>query len=507
MDILEAAKQIEGAVRAYLSRDENGLYRIPFEMQRPIIMMGPPGVGKTAIVAQIARRAHINFVSYSITHHTRQSALGLPYIAHAEFAGKEYRVSRYTMSEIIAAVYDAIDETGVQEGILFLDEINCASQTLAPAMLQFLQYKTFGQHRLPQGWVIVSAGNPGEYNRSAREFDLAMLDRMKRIDVEPDLKVWMDYATSHRVHPAILTYLTNKPDNFYNVRAGVTHPQMVTARGWEDLSRMILAYEKEGIEVDYALVVQYIQHQEIAEDFSLYYALFSKYQDDYKVQEILAGEIDEAIEIRAAKAPFDERVALVNLLVDSVLDEVHRTAYFERACIYVRDLLKSNEQTLNETKEPIAYMSTLIAEVENKLEEVRSSSSHTKAQLQQLVKTKELLEDIRQSMAEQIVVGQQGRDNFELAKDMFNKACIAMASHISMTSKEIDNALDFLEKVYGTGQELLIFISKLTCDSNFMSYVAHHTNKKFSLACDGLMFHERGIQLLDKIKSLQDNDE
>ncbi len=80
MDIKEASEQVKGAVRAYLSKDGRGLYRIPFRMQRPIIMMGPPGVGKTAVVRQVADELGVNFVSYSITHHTRQSALGLPFI-------------------------------------------------------------------------------------------------------------------------------------------------------------------------------------------------------------------------------------------------------------------------------------------------------------------------------------------------------------------------------------------------------------------------------------------
>lgn len=63
------------------------------------------------------------------------------------------------MSEIIGAVYDKMEETGLKEGILFIDEINCVSETLAPAMLQFLQAKTFGSHKVPEGWIIVAAGN------------------------------------------------------------------------------------------------------------------------------------------------------------------------------------------------------------------------------------------------------------------------------------------------------------------------------------------------------------
>ena len=139
MNIKEAKIEIEGAIQAYLAKDDYGLYCIPFKMQRPIIMLGPPGVGKTAVVEQIAEEMDVNFVSYSITHHTRQSALGLPFIAQETFDGHEYSVSEYTMSEIIAAVYRAREESGVDEGILFLDEVNCVSETLAPAMLQFLQ--------------------------------------------------------------------------------------------------------------------------------------------------------------------------------------------------------------------------------------------------------------------------------------------------------------------------------------------------------------------------------
>ena len=138
MNINEAKDQIEDALMAYLARDEYG-YEIPMEKQRPVFLMGPPGIGKTAIMEQIASELGVGLVSYSMTHHTRQSALGLPFIVHKTYGDMECDVSEYTMSEIIAAVYDLIEDTGMQEGILFLDEINCVSESLAPVMLQFLQ--------------------------------------------------------------------------------------------------------------------------------------------------------------------------------------------------------------------------------------------------------------------------------------------------------------------------------------------------------------------------------
>ena len=208
MNIKRAKQEIKDSVEAYLLKGEDGDYRMPSIRQRPILLMGPPGIGKTQIMEQIARECKIGLVSYTITHHTRQSAIGLPFIREKLYGDREYSVTEYTMSEIIASVYEKIEATGIQEGILFIDEINCVSETLAPAMLQFLQYKTFGNHRIPEGWVIVAAGNPPEYNKSVREFDIATLDRVKRMDVEADFEVWKEYAVQAGIHASILSYLT-----------------------------------------------------------------------------------------------------------------------------------------------------------------------------------------------------------------------------------------------------------------------------------------------------------
>ena len=134
MNIKEAKEQIKNAMTAYFTKDEFGYCRIPVEKQRPVFLIGPPGIGKTAIMEQVASELNVGLVSYSMTHHTRQSALGLPFIVHKEYEGEEYEVSEYTMSEIIGSVYDLMRDTGLKEGILFLDEINCVSETLAPCM-------------------------------------------------------------------------------------------------------------------------------------------------------------------------------------------------------------------------------------------------------------------------------------------------------------------------------------------------------------------------------------
>ena len=205
MNIKQAKQEIQNTLRAYLSKDELGNYLIPTIRQRPVLLMGPPGIGKTQIMAQIAAETGVGLVAYTITHHTRQSAIGLPFIEHHNYGGKEYAITEYTMSEILASVYALMEKTGLKEGILFLDEINCVSETLAPMMLQFLQCKTFGNQALPEGWMIVAAGNPPEYNKSVRDFDVVTLDRVKRIDVKDDFAVWKEYARRNGVHGAVVS--------------------------------------------------------------------------------------------------------------------------------------------------------------------------------------------------------------------------------------------------------------------------------------------------------------
>lgn len=503
MNIQQAKEQIRGAIQAYLSTDERGMLRIPSRMQRPIVMFGPPGVGKTAIAAQVASEMGINFVSYSITHHTRQSALGLPYISDEEFDGRAYRVSDYTMSEIIAAVHRARRESGVEAGILFLDEVNCASETLAPAMLQFLQFKTFGMHELPESWIIVCAGNPPEYNRSAREFDPAMLDRMKRIDVDPDLPVWQDYAITAGIHPAVTTFLDAKPGSFYHVQAGVHGPQLVTARGWEDLSRMVQAYEAEGLHVDGELIRQYLQDDQTANEFFAYYELFRKYQDDYQVSRILDGQAGSEIGRRAADASFDERIALVGLLLDTVLARVHAAMEREEALVLTRKDLVGLKPEL-EGENALEVVRYRIGRVRN-ASDVGTREPGAMAD-RDAVKA-EHLQALHQVQSAVMTAVATGLDNFQTAKSVFNGMVNAHEAQLDTAMASIDNAFAFLDDTFGeTSQESLIMVTKLSADPVLVSAVAKYGSEQYLKHNKNLLISERETTLLRQIEQLDEGE-
>lgn len=285
-NISDVKKTIKESVMIYLAKDAEGNYLMPQNKQRPLFLLGPAGVGKTEIAEQAAKECGIGFVSYNLTHHTRQSAVGLPAIVNEKYSGNSYESTRYTVPEIVDAVYQCISH-GQKEGILFVDEVNCVSETMLAVMLQFLQNKTFGTHRIPQGWVIVSAGNPVEYNRSARRFDAVTRDRIRVISVEPDADTWIQYAEKKGMHPTVISFIQNNRESIYVFQKKGKDLSIVTPRGWEDLSNALKGYEKFGYKVEMSLITQFIQDEETAGTFYSYYEL-------YKVL-IKNGEIDRLL--------------------------------------------------------------------------------------------------------------------------------------------------------------------------------------------------------------------
>lgn len=344
MNIQEAKKEIMHTLRAYLHKDAMGNYTFPVARQRPILLIGPPGIGKTAVMEQIAKECQVGLVSYTMTHHTRQSAVGLPKIVERSYAGETMTVTEYTMSEIVASVYACMERTGKKEGLLFIDEINCVSETLAPTMLQLLQNKQFGNHRIPDGWILIAAGNPAVYNKSVREFDIVTLDRVRLLSVEADLEAWMKYGIAHQIHGAILSYLQIHKDHFYLVEVNGGRKEFVTARGWEDLSCLLEGYEEEGIPCR-GVMHQYLQKAEVAESFSRYYELYEKYGMDYDVTGILDGSVGQGTALYEEKrqmaehAPFDERMMLIFQLLAALDERCSGFVQADQGCVQLHTWL------------------------------------------------------------------------------------------------------------------------------------------------------------------------
>lgn len=500
MDINRAKQEIKNSVRAYLTKDEDGNYRIPSVHQRPILLMGPPGIGKTAIMEQAADECGIALVSYTITHHTRQSAVGLPFISKRSFDGKEYTITEYTMSEIIASVYQKMEETGLREGILFIDEINCVSETLAPTMLQFLQRKSFGSHFVPEGWIIVAAGNPPEYNKSVRDFDIVTLDRLKRIDIEENFDVWKQYAYRARIHPAIISYLEIKKQNFYIIETTVDGKAFVTARGWEDLSGFLQTCEPLRMTIDEAVISEYLQHPAVARDFAAYYDLFQKYQSSYHVDEILAGSASASVVNRLKNAPFDERLSVIGLLIGRLTDQFADSYYQEIFVSRLYSSLKSVKQSL--TSAPLANQLGREADMLRQTLQTRQKAAAVEPkEASAVLKAAKTLEHYRIQIC--AASDQPCETAFAALSQSFQTEAAALERQTEVCSQALENAFAFLETAFGKGQELVIFVTELNTNYFSTQFIQENGSEAYSRNNRDLMLGKQRRELLKDISKVQ----
>lgn len=453
MNIQEAKEEIKKTVKAYTARTKAGTFRIPVKRQRPVLLIGPPGIGKTAIMEQIAGECGLGLVSYTMTHHTRQSAIGLPVLEQREFSGETYTITAYTMSEIIASVYEQMEQSGIREGILFLDEINCVSETLMPAMLQFLQYKTFGSHHLPEGWVIVAAGNPPAYNRAVRDFDTVTLDRVKRMEVEPDLEVWKRYALRQGLHPAVLSFLELRPECFYVMEAG--RNGFVTGRGWEDLSEMLFTLEELKLPVEEILFEQYLQEEETARAFAFYYRLYEKWSGQLRPERILQGEyrMEGQEEYRELpELPFDERLCIVWLLLQRLshmaetLEEQEKLA---KSLEYFIGGLKRNKECKGE-----ALTKACMEGLKRRKKGMQVKKECGLLPPSEEEREKKLFEVIGNCM-EKV---RHGRDIRMFESRMEEEQKKAGAQREELT-EALGNVIGFVKESFGTGQELIVLLT------------------------------------------------
>ncbi len=503
MNVKQAKEYIKNAVKLYLKKDEFGEYRVPVVRQRPIFLLGAPGIGKTAIMEQIAQEMGIALVSYSMTHHTRQSALGLPFITQKEYDGISYSVSEYTMSEIIASVYETMEESGWKEGILFLDEINCVSETLAPAMLQFLQYKVFGRHRVPEGWIIVTAGNPPEYNKSVREFDVVTLDRLKVLEVEPDYQVWKEYAADKRIHNAVLSYLELKKEHFYSMEMTVKGRSYVTARGWEDLSEILTLYEEEELQVDETLVGQYLRSEKIVKEFTAYYDLYQKYKRDYRINDILAGTPSKQAVERAKGAAFDERLSLLGMLLDRVQADMKEMMGQAAFLGDLRQPLKSvGTLAAGDSTAPMLLQLKKQAEGRKKMLEKQQTANALSDG--DRIKHRQVIRFLEECHREISVHGDStGEAAYGLVKEKYNGQVTKMKEETGKVQDRLHSLFAFVEEAFGQGNEMLVLVTELTVDSASAQFIATFGSDDYSRYSQELMLSERRDSIQEQIAELK----
>ena len=203
-------------------------YRDPRLRHRATMLWGTRGVGKSSIVRQLAAGEGVPLVDLRLTTIEPVDLRG------AIFADDEARRTVWFPPEFLPG-------PELPEGILFLDELTAADQRLQTSAYSLILDRRVGDYRLPDGWMIVAAGNASFHGAVSHDMGTALADRMFHFHVQSTVRAFLAHALAHDFAPEVMAYLQVRPDRLDDTASQLAQDHLVGAspRGWEDVSNVL----------------------------------------------------------------------------------------------------------------------------------------------------------------------------------------------------------------------------------------------------------------------------
>ena len=267
-------------------------------------------------------------------------------------------------------------------------------------------------------------------------------------------------------------------EDFYAVENAVDGKFFVTARGWEDLSRLLQSYEKLGIGISEELVEEFLQKEETARDFAGFYQLYTKYGEDYEIPSILSGNLSrENLALKekiAADGAFEERFAVVNLILGALREKAeeygqadHQLEILYEMLLHLRTQVRKNAE---EEKLGISLLEEFVQEQENSLQiKVKMELISVREQKYQETAIRRLREYILTAKKEHVRSAENG---FKRISKCFEKEAVCREDMIQKLQGELQNAFSFIKESFGENQEMLLFVTGITADKSMTSFIA-----------------------------------
>jgi len=191
---------------------------------RPVFIWGPPGIGKSALVEQFAQDVGLDCVSLLGSQLAPEDLIGVPRI--------EGNRSVFCPPRMIAR------DTAY---LLFVDELNACSFEVQKAFYSLINDRRLGEYHLPEGSVVVGAGNRAQDQAIVKPMSSALMNRMLHVELKPTARDWLHWAYLQGIHEWIIRYVETRPDHLW-IAPPKTEETFTTPRAWHILSDALQAY-------------------------------------------------------------------------------------------------------------------------------------------------------------------------------------------------------------------------------------------------------------------------
>ncbi|MBS1178633.1 MAG: hypothetical protein H6R06_3045 [Proteobacteria bacterium] len=196
--------------------------------RRATMLWGPRGVGKSSVVRQVAEHFGVPLVDLRLTT-----------IEPVDIRGAIY--ADEVQAKTVWFPPEFLPTAEQPAGILFLDELTAADQRLQISAYSLILDRKVGHYRLPDGWMVVAAGNASFHGAVSHDMGTALADRMFHFNVQSLIDAFLSHAVAMGFAPEVMAYLKVRPDKLDDTQAQLAADHLVGAspRGWEDISNVL----------------------------------------------------------------------------------------------------------------------------------------------------------------------------------------------------------------------------------------------------------------------------
>ena len=236
---------------------------------RPVFIWGAPGIGKSSLVEQFASEIGMECVSLLGSQLAPEDIIGVPQIVDG--------CSRFFPPKMI--VRD-------RPYVLFLDELNACAQEIQKSFYSLITERRVGEYTLPQGSVVIGAGNRSQDSAIVKPMSSALINRMVHVELSVSSEDWLNWAYENEIHPYITEYITMRPDHLWS-KPPKTEEAFSTPRSWHMLSDAIKEYGENLNDKNIEVLSAGTLTPSHATQFR---AFIKQFKNKYKINSIIQGE-------------------------------------------------------------------------------------------------------------------------------------------------------------------------------------------------------------------------
>lgn len=236
---------------------------------RPVFIWGAPGIGKSAIVQDFADSLGLDCVSLLGSQLAPEDIIGVPWIQDG--------FSQFCPPRSIARP---------EPYVLFLDELNACSSEVQKAFYSLIHERRIGDYHLPEGSIVVGAGNRAQDNAITRPMSSALVNRMFHVELTASPRLWLEWAAQNGIHPYVYDYIASRPDHLW-AKPPKSEEPFSTPRSWHMLSDAIQSCGPEISEDSLRILAAGCLCPRHATSFLAY---IRQIRSQYALDKILSGE-------------------------------------------------------------------------------------------------------------------------------------------------------------------------------------------------------------------------